>query len=57
VVGPALRIRNFFAVIFGVKDALESKPSGGRKRKNKSLAEEKAVLARFAKEAGAGEMC
>ena len=36
--------------------ALESKPSGGRKRENMSLAEERALLARFAKAAGAGEM-
>jgi len=39
----------------GVK-ALKSKPSGGRKRENMTLAEEKALLARFAKVAGAGEM-
>ncbi len=37
-------------------DALKSKPSGGRKRENMTLAEEKALLARFAKAAGAGEM-
>src|ERR1022692_3530914 len=36
--------------------ALKSKPSGGRKRENMSLAEENALLARFAKAAGAGEM-
>ncbi len=36
--------------------ALKSKPSGGRKRENMSLAEERALLARFAKAAGAGEM-
>ena len=36
--------------------ALKSKPSGGRKRENMTLAEEKALLARFAKAAGAGEM-
>src|ERR1700682_3638364 len=35
---------------------LKSKPSGGRKRENMTLAEEKALLARFAKAAGAGEM-
>ena len=32
------------------------KPSGGRKRENMTLAEEKALLARSAKAAGAGEM-
>jgi transposase len=37
-------------------EALKSKPSGGRKRENMTLAEEKALLARFAKAAGAGEM-
>ena len=36
--------------------ALKSKPSGGRKRQNMTLAEEKALLARFAKAAGAGEL-
>ena len=36
--------------------ALKSKPSGGRQRENMTLAEEKALLARFAKAAGAGEM-
>ena len=36
--------------------ALKSKPSGGRKRENMSLAEERALLARFARAAGAGEM-
>jgi transposase len=36
--------------------ALKSKPNGGRKRENMTLAEEKALLARFAKAAGAGEM-
>src|SRR3972149_11205580 len=35
--------------------ALKSKPSGGRKRENMTLAEEKALLAGFAKAAGAGE--
>src|SRR5471032_872521 len=39
----------------GIK-ALKSMPSGGRKRENMSLAEERALLARFAKAAGAGEM-
>lgn len=36
--------------------ALKPKPSGGRKRENMALEEEKALLARFAKAAGAGEM-
>jgi transposase len=39
----------------GVK-ALRRKPSGGRKRENMTLAEEKALLTRFAKAAGAGEL-
>ena len=36
--------------------ALKSKPNGGRKHENMTPAEEKALLARFAKAAGAGEM-
>ena len=39
----------------GVK-ALKPKPIGGRQRENMTLAAEKALLARFAKAAGAGEM-
>ena len=39
----------------GIK-ALKPKPNGGRKHENMSLAEEKALLGRFAKRAGAGEM-
>jgi transposase len=39
----------------GVK-ALKPKPSGGRQRQNMTLEEEKALLARFANAAGAGEM-
>lgn len=39
----------------GVK-ALKTKPSGGRQRENMPLAQEKALLARFAKAAGAGEL-
>jgi len=39
----------------GIK-ALKPKPNGGRNHENMTLAEEKALLARFAKEAGAGEM-
>src|ERR1700716_2614380 len=38
----------------GIK-ALKPKPSGGRKRENMTLKEEKALLVRFAKAAGAGE--
>jgi transposase len=39
----------------GIK-ALKPKPNGGRKHENMTSAEEKALLARFAKAAGAGEM-
>ena len=39
----------------GIK-ALKPKPNGGRKHENMTLAQEKALLARFAKAAGAGEM-
>jgi transposase len=39
----------------GIK-ALKPKPIGGRMRENMTVAEEKALLARFAKAAGAGEM-
>ena len=39
----------------GIK-ALKPKPSGGRKRENMTLAKEMALLRRFAKAAGAGEM-
>jgi transposase len=39
----------------GIK-ALKPKPIGGRQRENMTLAEEKALLRRFAKAAGAGEM-
>ena len=39
----------------GIK-ALKPKPIGGRQRENITLSEEKALLARFAKAAGAGEM-
>jgi transposase len=35
---------------------LEPRPSGGRIRENMTLAEEKALLGRFSKAAGAGEM-
>src|ERR1700682_1897849 len=39
----------------GIK-ALKPRPSGGRKRENMTLKEEKALLVRFPKPAGAGEM-
>jgi transposase len=39
----------------GIK-ALKPKPCGGRQRQNMTIAEEKALLARFAKAAGAGEL-
>ena len=39
----------------GVK-ALKPKPIGGRQRENMTVAQEKALLARFAKAAGAGEL-
>ena len=39
----------------GIK-ALKPKANGGRKRENMTIAEEKTLLARFAKAAGAGEM-
>src|SRR5262245_38545085 len=40
----------------GGLEALRPKPYGGRKRENMTIAQEKALLARFAKAAGAGEM-
>ena len=39
----------------GIK-ALKPKPNGGRKHQNMTLAQEKALLTRFAKRAGAGEL-
>ena len=36
--------------------ALKPKPRGGRQRENMTMAEEKELLARFARAAGAGEM-
>src|SRR2546421_5293565 len=48
--------RAHMAYDYGGLKSLKSKPSGGRKRENMTLAEEKALLARFAKAAGAGEM-
>ena len=40
----------------GGLEALKPRPSGGRKRENMALEEEEALLARFAKAAGAAEM-
>ena len=40
----------------GSIEALKPRPNGGRKRENMTIAQEKALLARFAKAAGAGEM-
>ena len=48
--------RSHMAYDHGGLPALNPKPSGGRKRENMTLAEEKALLARFAKAAGAGQM-
>jgi transposase len=48
--------RAHMAYDHGGLKALRRKPSGGRKRENMPVAEEKALLARFAKAAGAGEM-
>ena len=48
--------RAHMAYDHGGRKALEPKPIGGRQRQNMTLAEEKALLNRFAKAAGAGEM-
>jgi transposase len=48
--------RAHMAYDHGGLKALRRKPSGGRKRENMTLAEEKALLTRFARAAGAGEM-
>ena len=48
--------RAHMAYDHGGLKALRRKPSGGRKRENMPVAEEKALLAHFAKAAGAGEM-
>jgi transposase len=48
--------RAHMAYDHGGRKALRPKPSGGRIRENMTLAEEKALLDRFAKAAGAGEM-
>jgi transposase len=48
--------RAHMAYDHGGLTALKSKPSGGRKRENMTFTDEKILLARFAKAAGAGEM-
>jgi transposase len=48
--------RAHMAYDHGGLKALRRRPSGGRKRENMTLAEEKALLAHFAKAAGAGEL-
>jgi transposase len=48
--------RAHMAYDHGGLKALKSKPSGGRQRENMTVVEEKVLLARFAKAAGAGEM-
>lgn len=48
--------RAHMAYDHGGLKALKPKPIGGRQRENMTLAEEKALLSRFAKAAGAGEM-
>jgi transposase len=48
--------RAHMAYAHGGLKALRRKPTGGRKRENMTVAEEKALLARFAKAAGTGEL-
>src|SRR4029077_18297813 len=48
--------RAHMAFDHGGLKGLRRKPSGGRKRENMTLAEERALLTRFAKAAGAGEL-
>jgi transposase len=48
--------RAHMAYDHGGLNALKRKPSGGRKRENMTVANEKALLARFARAAGAGEL-
>ena len=48
--------RAHMAYDHGGLEALKPRPSGGRKRENMTLREEEALLARFAKAAGIGEM-
>ena len=58
VMGVSLRMVNRAHMAYdqGGNEALKPRPSGGRKRENMTLKEEKALLASFAKAAGAGEM-
>lgn len=48
--------RSHMAFDHGGIKALKPKPTGGRQRENMTLSEEKALLTRFAKDAGAGQM-
>ena len=48
--------RAHMAYDHGGLETLQPRPSGGRKPENMTLEEEKALLARFAQAAGAGEM-
>jgi transposase len=48
--------RSHMAFDHGGIEALKPKPTGGRQRENMTLSEEKALLTRFAKDAGAGQM-
>ena len=48
--------RAHMAYDHGGLESLKPKPSGGRKRENMTLENEEALLARFARAAGAGEM-
>jgi len=48
--------RAHMAYDHGGRAALEPKPNGGRIRENMTVAEERALLDRFAKAAGAGEL-
>jgi transposase len=58
VIGVSLSTvnRTHMAYAEGGVAALAPKPCGGRQRENMTVAQEKALLARFAKSAGAGEM-
>jgi transposase len=48
--------RAHMAYDHGEIEAVKPRPSGGRKRENMTLEQKKALLARFAKTAGASEM-
>jgi transposase len=48
--------RAHMAYDWGGIEALKPKPCGGRQRQNMTISEEKALLARFANAAGAGEL-